>query len=152
MPDTILAYDLGTGGNKASLYDADGRCLAAVFVPYETQYPRAGWHEQRPSDWWNSVVQSTRELLASDAVDAQSIVALAISGHSLGCVPLDAAGRVLRNATPIWSDKRPIAQAERFFERVDSEKWYRMTGNGFPPPHYTAFKIQWYRDHEPEFP
>jgi xylulokinase len=30
---TIIAYDLGTGGNKASLYDTDGNCLAAVFVP-----------------------------------------------------------------------------------------------------------------------
>ena len=40
MSDTILAHDLGTGGNKASLYDAAGRCLASVFVPYDTHYPR----------------------------------------------------------------------------------------------------------------
>ena len=26
----ILAYDLGTGGNKASLYDSSGACLAEV--------------------------------------------------------------------------------------------------------------------------
>ena len=36
---TIIAYDLGTGGAKASLYDADGACLASTFVPYETLYP-----------------------------------------------------------------------------------------------------------------
>ena len=63
MPEKILAYDLGTGGNKASLYDAQGRCLASVFAPYETEYPQAGWHEQRPAAWWDSVVQSTRQLL-----------------------------------------------------------------------------------------
>jgi xylulokinase len=150
MQETLLAYDLGTGGNKASLYDAAGRLLAAAFVPYDTHYPQAGWHEQRPDDWWDSVVRSTRELLASDAVNPASIRALAISGHSLGCVPVDAQGRLLRAATPIWSDKRPGAQAERFFHTVDPTRWYRLTGNGFPAPHYTVFKMLWYRDCEPE--
>lgn len=150
MPDTLLAYDLGTGGNKASLYDAEGRLIASAFVPYDTQYPQAGWHEQRPEAWWQSVVQSTRQLLANDTVDPRSIRCIAISGHSLGCVPVDAAGRLLREATPIWSDKRPAEQAARFFQRVDPARWYRLTGNGFPPPHYTIFKILWYRDQEPE--
>ena len=70
--DTLIAYDLGTGGNKASLYDAEGRLLAAEFVPYPTEYPRAGWHEQRPEAWWDSVVDSTRRLLAGGAVDPES--------------------------------------------------------------------------------
>lgn len=150
MLETLLAYDLGTGGNKASLYDAEGRLLATTFVPYDTLYPQAGWHEQRPEDWWRSVVESTRQLLASGLADPEGIRGLAISGHSLGCVPLDARGRLLRDTTPIWSDKRPVAQAARFFESVDPVRWYRLTGNGFPAPHYTVFKILWYRDVEPE--
>ncbi len=150
MDPTILAYDLGTGGNKASLYDPEGRCLASSFVPYETEYPQAGWHEQRPDDWWQSVVMSTRHLLSQQVVDPHSITCLAISGHSLGCVPLDAQGNLLRQSTPIWSDKRPVAQAERFFESIDPDAWYLQTGSGFPAPHYTVFKILWYRDHEPE--
>ncbi len=147
---TIIAYDLGTGGNKASLYETDGRCLEAVFVPYQTAYPQPGWHEQRPTDWWQAVVESTHRLLAADGVDPQAIECLAISGHSLGCVPLDADGTLLRESTPIWSDKRPVEQAARFFQQVDPAHWYRTTGNGFPAPHYTALKIMWYRDHEPE--
>lgn len=150
MAKTIIAYDLGTGGNKASLYDADGRCLEAVFVPYDTHFPRPGWHEQRPMDWWRAVVESTNQLLASGEADPDAIACLAISGHSLGCVPLDAGGNLLRDATPIWSDKRPEAQAAAFFRNVDETRWYRITGNGFPPPHYTVFKIMWYRDTEPD--
>ncbi len=148
--DTLIAYDLGTGGNKASLYDAEGRLLAAEFAPYSTEYPQAGWHEQRPEDWWQSVVESTRRLLATGAADPGSIRALAISGHSLGCVPLDTQGQLLRQSTPIWSDSRPAAQAAEFFKSVEPGPWYRTTGNGFPTPHYTIFKILWYRDHEPE--
>ena len=148
MPDTILAYDLGTGGNKASLYDAAGRCLNSVFVPYDTHYPQAGWHEQRPEAWWDSVVSSTRQVLGR--AEPASVRCIAISGHSLGCVPFDAGGKLLRDATPIWSDKRADAQAARFFEKADPQRWYRQTGNGFPAAHYTAFKVMWYRDHEPD--
>ncbi|NJN99612.1 MAG: pentose kinase [Anaerolineales bacterium] len=150
MNKKIIAYDLGTGGNKASLYDSDGICLASTFVAYDTYYPQAGWHEQRPMDWWNSVVESTRQLLGKVKVDAGDIECLAISGHSLGVVPVDAHHHLLRELTPIWSDARSKDQARRFFEKVDQKQWYMTTGNGFPPELYSLFKIMWYRDNEPE--
>jgi len=146
----ILAFDLGTGGNKASLYDIEGNCLAENFVSYTTQYPRAGWHEQRPSDWWEAVVQSTRRLLQAADVDKNEIECLGISGHSLGVVPIDRRGNLLRESTPIWSDARSVSQAAKFFESVSEIDWYQKTGNGFPAPLYSVFKIMWYRDHEPE--
>ena len=58
MAKTIIAYDLGTGGAKASLYAVDGTCLVSTFVPYETIYPNAGRHEQRPEDWWKAITSS----------------------------------------------------------------------------------------------
>ena len=146
----IIAYDLGTGGNKASLYDIEGNCLADSFVAYPTEYPHAGWHEQKPADWWNAVVESTRALLAQTDVDPADIHGCGISGHSLGVVPLDAKGNLLRDATPIWSDSRPDTQPAQFFEHVDEAEWYRTTGNGFPPPLYSVFKIMWYRDNQPD--
>ena len=146
----IIAYDLGTGGNKASLYDTGGRCLAENFVSYPTLYPATGWHEQRPEDWWNAVVESTNRLLAEASIDRNEICCCGISGHSLGVVPLDREGNLLREATPIWSDSRPLSQSHQFFETVDENEWYLMTGNGFPPALYSVFKIMWYRDHEPE--
>jgi xylulokinase len=150
MEPYIIAYDLGTGGNKASLYDAEGRCISEVFVDYPTFYPRAGWHEQRPEDWWTAVVQSTQLLLTAAAVDPSEITSLAISGHSLGVVPLDASGGLLREATPIWSDGRAVPQTKAMFEHYSETEWYYLTGNGFPAPLYSAFKIMWYRDNEPE--
>ncbi len=150
MGPYILAWDLGTGGNKASLYDVAGRCVASTFVPYETHYPAPGWHEQRPEDWWRAVVDSTTQLLGEAQVDPREIACCGCSGHSLGAVPLDRQGRLLRTSTPIWSDTRARAQAERTFQRIAEAEWYRTTGNGFPPPLYAAFKIMWYRDREPD--
>ena len=150
MGGFIIAYDLGTGGNKASLYAQDGTCIASTFVPYETLYPKAGWHEQRPLDWWNAVVESTRRVLADTTIDTRDITCCGISGHSLGAVPVDKNGSLLREGTPIWSDSRAVDQARAFFRKVKEEEWYHTTGNGFPAPLYTIFKIMWYRDHEPE--
>lgn len=150
MKTYIIAYDLGTGGNKASLFDDEGNCLAETFVGYSTHYPAAGWHEQRPEDWWNAVVESTQLLLAKSEVRPAQIACCAISGHSLGAVPLAADGTLLRPATPIWSDGRAVAQTEQMFRHISETEWYHLTGNGFPAPLYTVFKIMWYRDHEPE--
>ena len=150
MANYLIAFDLGTGGNKAALYDFEGVCRAEAFAPYSTAYPHTGWHEQRPEDWWQAVVASTRQLLAESGIPPGEIRACGISGHSLGAVPVDAAGGLLRDSTPIWSDSRAEIQARTFFERVDPLGWYQVTGNGFPAQLYTVFKILWYRDNEPE--
>jgi xylulokinase len=147
MSREIIAYDLGTGGAKASLYAEDGACLGTAFSPYDTFYPATGWHEQRPADWWAAMVRTTGELLSKTS--GGRIGGLAISGQSLGAVPVDASGALLRERTPIWSDTRAVAQVARFFDRVDPTAWYLTTGNGFPAPCYAVFKAMWYQEHEP---
>jgi xylulokinase len=150
MTKKIIAFDLGTGGNKAVLYDSDGNCLASAFVPYATQYPQVGWHEQRPADWWEAVVESTRRLVSASSVDKDDILCIGISGHSLGAVPVDENGTLLREETPIWSDIRAQQEVVAFFSKVDPDDWYLTTGNGFPAACYTVFKAMWYQRHEPE--
>jgi xylulokinase len=150
MRKFIIAYDLGTGGNKAALYDLNGTCLAENFVPYPTIYPKAGWHEQRPKDWWNAVIESTRRLLHETEVNPAEIECLGISGHSLGVVPIGQNGELLRHSIPIWSDSRPVQETKHFFEKVSELEWYRTTGNGFPAPLYSVFKVMWYYNNEPE--
>ncbi len=148
---TILAYDFGTGGIKASLYDETGLCLAEGFDAYPTLYPAYGFHEQRPEEWWQATVTSTRKLLAAaSSGTVKEIAVIGISGHSLGVVPMDGEGTLLRETVPIWSDSRSDAQATAFFRHVPEAEWYQMTGSGFPSPLYSVFKLMWFRDHEPE--
>lgn len=146
---TILAYDLGTGGCKASLYNAEGKPLASSFYAYETFYPHSGWHEQRPLDWWQAIVISTRNLLDASETDPKEIRCIALSGQSLAVIPLDEEGELLRDKVPIWSDTRPTEQRKRFFNTIDADHWYMKTGNGFAPDTYSVFKIMWYQDNEP---
>ena len=80
----VIAYDLGTGGIKASLFSVTGNILSSVFIPYSTCFPQKDWQEQAPEDWWEAVVCSTRQLLKQSSIPPEEIVSLAISGHSLG--------------------------------------------------------------------
>ncbi|MDR1132331.1 MAG: FGGY-family carbohydrate kinase [Oscillospiraceae bacterium] len=146
----IISYDLGTGGTKASLFDLDGRSLAAAFVPCDTYYPASGFHEQKPEEWWGSVVRATRDLLQKTTVRLNDVACLAVSGHSLGVVPVGYDGSLLSERVPIWTDSRAGKEAKEFFETIPEEAWYMTTGNGFPPPLYAVFKLMWYRRHFPE--
>jgi xylulokinase len=150
MSEHILAYDLGTGGVKVSIFDEQGKSVADNFSPYETSYPQSGYHEQNPWDWWKAVRSSTQELFRRSELAAERIVCLAVSGHSLGVVPIGVDGTLLSEQTPIWSDSRADKEAAKFFEGISQNDWYRTTGNGFPPALYSIFKIMWFKEHRPE--
>ena len=146
----IIAYDLGTGGVKASLYNESVSTVAKSFFEYETCYPRSNWHEQRPEDWWNGVVRSTQALLSKAQIPGEAVDCLVLSGHSLVVVPIGHDLLPLAERVPIWSDTRADEQARRFFETVSEEHWYMTTGNGFPAPCYSLFKLMWLKENRPE--
>ena len=128
-----LAFDLGTGGNKASLYDAEGRLLAPPSFPTTPSIRSPAGTSSGPTIGGTRSSGARGNSWRPGRSTAASIRGMAISGHSLGCVPLDSRGPDCSvQSTPIWSDKRPVAQAARFLEKVDPNRWYRLTGNGFP--------------------
>lgn len=151
MSAYIISYDLGTGGIKTSLINAEGQIVDSLFAAYPTYYPCPGQAEQAPEDWWNAIVETTRKLLARAGNEvAAQVKCLGISGHSLGVVPIGKNGELLRRTTPIWNDQRATEQADRYFADIDTGQWYDTTGNGFPPACYPVFKIMWYKEHKAE--
>ena len=102
----ILAHDLGTTGNKASLYDRDGRMVASSFFGYGLELPHVNWVEQNPEDWWQAVCASTRQLLAAAKVQPEEIACITFSGQMMGCVVVDRRARPLRNALDLGRHAR----------------------------------------------
>ena len=148
MARFVLAHDLGTTGNKASLYDADGALLSSAFAAYDTTYAQQGWAEQDPEAWWSAVCASTQELLAKARISAREVAAVSFSGQMMGCVPLDAHARPLRQAI-IWADQRSLGQERWLAERIAPDDVYRITGHRLSAS-YSLAKILWLRDHEPD--
>ena len=148
MKRYILAHDLGTTGNKATLFDAEGTLVASAFSAYETSHPYPTWAEQDPADWWRAVVETTRRLLGSGGIAAEEVAVVSFSGMMMGCLPVDAAGTPLRRCI-IWADQRAVDQAAQLAEAVGPETVYAITGHRISPT-YSGAKIMWVRDHEPE--
>ncbi|MEM7118360.1 MAG: FGGY family carbohydrate kinase, partial [Chloroflexota bacterium] len=84
MSKFVLAHDLGTTGNKATLYDEAGKLVGNAFFGYETEYAHTGWAEQDPQDWWTAVSHSTKQLLHETATPPQAIACITFSGT---CTP-----------------------------------------------------------------
>jgi xylulokinase len=144
----ILAHDLGTTGNKASLFDEQGNVRASFLSTYGTEYPQPNWVEQNPEDWWKAVCISTQQLLNSNAINPKQVACITFSGQMMGCVVLDRQARPLRNAL-IWADTRAIPQTEQLISKLGMEKVYRITGHRASSS-YSAAKIMWVRDYQPE--
>jgi len=144
----ILAHDLGTTGNKASLFDAHGVLVGSAVATYSTAYPHPNWAEQNPDDWWEAVCRTTRTLLDQTGVVPAAIAAISFSGQMMGCVPLGRDGRPLRSCI-IWADQRAQPQADAIAAACGADAVYRITGHRVSPA-YSAPKILWLADHQPD--
>lgn len=144
----IIAHDLGTTGNKATLYDGEGRLIGSAFHTYHTEYAHTGWAEQNPEDWWQAVCISTRRLLQQTGLSPNDIACIVFSGQMMGCVPLDKNARPLRSAI-IWADQRSVEQERWLGERIAPDEVYRITGHRLSAS-YSLCKMLWLRDHQPD--
>lgn len=144
----IVAHDLGTSGNKASLHDGSGRTVATLTVDYPTDFADGGVAEQDPEHWWAAVGAATRALLETARVPGSAVRGVGISGQMMGAVFLDEDGRPVRPAI-IWADHRSTEQADRLLAEVGQDEAYRRLGHRIHPT-YTLPKLMWVRDHEPE--
>lgn len=144
----IIAHDLGTTGDKASLHDDAGALVLAITIGYPTDYGRGGAVEQNPEHWWSAVCEATTALLGRSGTPASEIRAVGFSGQMMGAVFLDAALQPVRPAM-IWADTRSSEQCDQLIDRIGQDRGYAVTGHRLNPS-YSLSKIMWLRDNEPE--
>lgn len=144
--DRLLTFDLGTSGCKVCLWDAAGRLLASADDGYPIHHPRPDWAEQDPADWWAAAVRAGRRCLETQ--DPSAIAAIGLSSQREGVVPIGRRGEALARCI-IWMDRRCRPQTARLAEEFGESFLHRHTGVA-PDPNYTACKLLWMREHEPE--
>lgn len=148
MRTLLLGVDIGTSSCKTALFNPDGKVAAQGESEYPVRYPRKGWAEQDPSDWWEGVCRAVREMTAESGIDPAEIAGIGVDGQSWSAVALDAAGESLC-PTPIWTDTRSAEICRKTAERLGEEKLFALCGNPAQPG-YTWPKILWYRENLPE--
>ena len=147
MQEYILTYDIGTTGNKCTVFNRNGKSLASVTIPYETEYLRPGWAQQNPEHYWESVLQGTKQLSREFPEMVEAVSCIGLSGHMNGMLP------VRRDGTPafpevIHSDNRSASFCSRIRERIDDRSFYEITGNRIDA-HLSLPKMLWFKEIHP---
>jgi len=105
--------------------------------------PHPDGTEVAPARWWSALQTA---LASAGGID--DVESISIAGQQHGLVALDAEGRVIRDAL-LWNDVRSAAAAADLVAEVGADAYARRVGL-VPVASFTAAKLRWLRDAEPE--
>jgi len=138
-----MGIDLGTSGVKAVVLSANGDVVGQGQATLEISRPNPLWSEQDPADWWSATNQAIA-LIAPEL--RREVRAIGLAGQMHGAVLLDEGDKVLRPAI-LWNDGRSHEECSALEKEVPQSR--EITGN-LMMPGFTAPKVAWVRNHEPE--
>lgn len=144
----LLGIDVATSATKALLIDEGGDVVGQASSEYSFETPRPLWSEQDPQLWWYGATESIRQVLHEADISGEAIDGIGLTGQMHGLVALDERGEVLRPAI-LWNDQRTGEQCDEIRRRLGREHLIQVTGNDALAG-FTAPKILWMREHEPE--
>ena len=134
----VAGVDSSTQSCKVLIVDA-----ATGDVVREGRAAHPDATEVDPNAWWLAFCEAVEQ-----ARGLADVEAISIGGQQHGLVALDAAGKVVRNAL-LWNDTRSAGAAANLVEEVGAAEYASRTGL-VPVASFTATKLRWMRDNEPE--
>lgn len=144
----FLGIDLGTSSVKIVIMNENGQVVSSISKDYDVNYPKVGWAEQNPEDWWTATRDGIKELINSSEIKGESIKGIGFSGQMHGLVLLDKENNVLRPAI-LWCDQRTQEECDYLNKEIGQDKVSQFTGN-MALTGFTAPKLLWVRKHEEE--
>ncbi len=142
----LLGVDVGSSGAKTAAVDTRGRILARGRADYETSYPRDGWAEQNPEDWFEGACTSIRSCLEAGTFRAEDVAGIALVGPAHNAALLDENDRTLRPCIH-WSDLRSEKES-RSLQEAAGETIFSTSGQPVNPS-WTLSQLAWLRTNEP---
>jgi len=146
--ELLLAIDAGTTSVKAGLFSPEGRCLGVGRQEYQLETPAADRAQLDPEVYWRACLKTVHEAIQQPGVKPEQVKALAVSSQGETTITLDASGKAIYPAL-VWLDNRASDQAAFLAERFGKEVYCR-TGIPEIVPTWSACKILWIRQNEPE--
>ncbi|HSK32456.1 MAG TPA: xylulokinase [Propionicimonas sp.] len=134
----VIGVDSSTQSCKVVVRDAGS---GALLASGRATHPDGS--EVDPQHWWDALTSALAQ-----AGGTEDVAAVSIAGQQHGMVALDPAGRVIRPAL-LWNDTRSAAAATDLVAEVGAGEYVARTGV-VPVASFTATKLRWLRDHEPD--
>ena len=106
MEAYFMGIDTGTQGVRIGISDTRGKLIFEKEQKWETEFPKVGWAEQNPLNWWETVNGIFEQIAHTlDSEIRQNIKACCVCATSTTAIPVDQEGRPLMNAM-MWMDAR----------------------------------------------
>lgn len=144
----VIGIDGGTESIRASVFSLTGHQLSRASQAYGTVFPRPGWAEQTPSDWWRMMGMAVRKAVHDAGINPAAIIGLGVDTTCCSVVLMDAKGVAIRPAL-IWMDVRASHEADRIANSGDDALILNSNGNGPVSAEWMLPKALWLKTHEP---
>ncbi len=102
----ILTIDCGTQSTRVILFDSEGNIVEKAKIEYEPYFQiKAGYAEQDPLIFWESIIKGCQKIFASNAQIKDKICSIGVTTQRDSMVLVDSQGNPLR-AVITWLDQR----------------------------------------------
>ncbi len=143
----VLALDFGTESVRGALFGEHGNMVYTSAHEYRTLFPKPGWAEQIPAQWWDAFIRVVGDIVKKSGVDSAKILSAAVDTTSCTVLILDKNFMPLRNAL-LWMDVRAFRQAEKISGcGMDALKY---NGFGSVSAEWMPSKVLWVKENEPD--
>ena len=115
--DYVLSFDVGTSALKGILVNKRGEIRNSAIATYQVSFPKDGYAEEDPADWWNGVVKTTKEIMKGCDVNPSDVKGIVFSTQALNVIPIGKDGTILQNAIS-WMDSRADEEAKEIVEMI----------------------------------
>jgi len=141
----VLAIDAGTTGVTALLVDGDGEVRSRGYREFPQSFPKPGWVEHEPGDWWVALTDACAQVFESVGVRAEDLVAIGITNQRETTLLWDR--ETLRPIHPaiVWQDRRTSAMCDELREE-GLEPHIRETTGLVIDPYFSGTKLAWLLD------
>mgnify|MGYP003047444516 CR=1 FL=1 len=76
-----IGVDLGTSSVKLILMEPTGDIVNTVSKTYPISFPKPGWSEQNPTDWYDKTCEGIKELIKD--IDKDKVAGISFGGQML---------------------------------------------------------------------
>jgi glycerol kinase len=137
-PKVIVAFDLGTTGNRVMAFTRDGAVAAKSYYEFTQIFPQASWVEHDPLEILKTALQALSDV--ATVVGPESIECIGITNQRETSILWDRnTGQPVYNAI-VWQDRRTEKMCQGLAAYKDLIK--QKTGL-FLDPYFSATKIAW---------
>jgi glycerol kinase len=138
----ILSIDAGTTGVTVMVVDPDGAVRGRGYREFPQSFPRPGWVEHDPEDWWNGALEAADDALRGAGIQARDVLAVGITNQRETTVVWDR--ETLRPVHPaiVWQDRRTAPMCRELAEEGWTDRVAERTGLVIDP-YFSATKLAW---------